>query len=161
MSSTPFLAPLPHATRKEAFTALFEFIKKIPSPDKQQWKLFSQFLVDWDQVPAANQPAIFMHRGPQRQTQPNANGITKIHWKVTVWIYFRTDGFRTVNTYPDELSDEFLDAVEQLFQTNPPLDGRLTLGGTVYHCWIDGDMFFDAGVVDGQGVAIIPLSILM
>ena len=152
--------PLPHATRQQVFTALFNFIKNIPPPVGQKWVSFSQNLVSWDDVPPAQQPAVFLHRLVQTAKQEHRFGVTKWHWTATIWIYFRSDGYRTTNTYPDQVTDPLLDSIEQLFQTDPA-NGQLTLGGLVYHCWIDGTIYSDPGLVDNQAVIVVPISILL
>ena len=150
-----------HATRNAVFTALFEYLKShVTPPTGNSWKTASQHLVQWDDVNHAQQPAIFLHRGPQIATQTHAFGVTKWVWKATVWVYFRTDGLKTTSTYPSQLTDQFLDNLEFAFQTEP-LVGRFTLGDLVEHCWIDGGCFADSGLIDGQAVIVIPLSILV
>jgi hypothetical protein len=153
-------SPLPHATRKAVFTALFDLIQKIPAPaDAPNWKTASQLLKSWDEVNAGDQPALFLHRGPQ-QVEQKTFGVTRWLWKCSLWIYFRADNLKTVSTYPDQYTDAFLDSVELAFQTEPLL-GRLTLGGLAWHCWLDGQVFSDPGINDSQAVIVIPISILL
>ena len=167
------LAPLPHATRSQVFSALLTKMQAVPAttiPGATVWKTVSSNLVIWDQVVAVNQPAMFLHRGPQTSEQKHVFGVIKQQWRASIWVYFRTDGFKTTNTYPDMITDQLLDAFEQAFQTDP-LNGRLTLGTFVnslgrtqdicWHCWIDGTVFFDTGVTDNQAVIVIPISILV
>lgn len=157
----PFLDPLPHPTRREIFTALFNWLRQIPPPaGAPAWKTFSQAVKHWDDVPATDQPALFLQRGLETLEQKTF-GVTKIHFRALVWIYFRTDGLKTQNTYPDQITDPVLDSIEQLFQTLPPLATRLTLGGTVYHCWIDGTIASEPGLMDNQAVIVVPISILI
>jgi hypothetical protein len=156
----PGLLPLPHAGRAAVFTALFNFLTYLPPPTGMTWNTQSQYLQIWDDVPAANQPAMFLYRGPQNFEQKHVFGVTKLHWKASVWIYYRVDGYKTKNTYPDQITDQILDNLEQLFQTSP-VDFRQTLGGLVYHCWIDGNVVFDPGIVDGQAVIVAPISLLL
>jgi hypothetical protein len=159
--STPFLAPLPHSNRNTVFTALFNYMQLIAPPTGQQWKSFSQFLRHWNEVNTQDQPAMFLHRGPQTASQTSAFGVTKWRWTATIWIYYRTDSYRTNNHYPDEVTDPLIDSIEQLFQTDP-LTGRLTLGGLVHHCYIDGTIFADSGMTDDpQAVILIPITILL
>ena len=159
--TTPNLLPLPHATRSQIYNALFNYLKNVPAPSGIAWKTFSQTVMQWDQVPPANQPALIMQRMLENFTQKMANGVTKLHFHVLIWIYFRTDGFKTSSTYPDQYIDPVKDSIAQLFQTNPPMSTRLTLGGVCYHCWIDGTIASEAGVNDNQGVLCVPISILV
>lgn len=155
--------PLPHATRSVIFNALFKQMQKVPAstvPGQTVWKTISQSLVLWDEIPAVNQPAMILHRGPQTSEQKHTFGVTRQEWKASIWVYFRTDSLKTSSTYPDQVTDQILDAFELAFQTEP-LDNKLTLGGTCYHCWIDGTIFFDSGINDDQAVIVVPISILV
>ena len=40
-------------------------------------------------------------------------------------------------------------------------DGRNTLGGLVHHCFISGALFKDPGDLDGQGMMVIPIKVLV
>jgi hypothetical protein len=161
------LQPLPHTPRNTVFTALFNFLKTtVPAPvDPNSGKsvlfvTYSQLLKQWTDVNSANQPAMFLHRGPQSFEQKHVFGLTKFVWKVTVWVYFRVDGYKIDPSYPDQLTDSFIDGFEQAFQS-APLINRQTLNGNVYHCFIDGQVVSDPGLTDGQAVIVVPLTILV
>lgn len=154
------MSNLTHAPRSQIFGALFDLIQTIPCPVGSRWKTASQKLVQWDKVPPVNQPAIYLYRGPQKAESNKVFGVTKWQLRATLWIYFRTDGLQTSNTYPDQITDPLLDAIEEVFQPSPQVQ-RNTLGGLVYHCWIDGVIVFDSGISDGQAVCIVPLSLAL
>lgn len=40
-------------------------------------------------------------------------------------------------------------------------DKRNTLGGLVYHCFIQGRLFRDPGDIDGQGMLVVPIKLLV
>ncbi len=40
-------------------------------------------------------------------------------------------------------------------------DRRNTLGGLVYHCFISGRIFKDPGDIDGQGMMVVPIKLLV
>lgn len=40
-------------------------------------------------------------------------------------------------------------------------DNRNTLGGLVYHCFISGRVFKDPGDIDGQGMMVVPIKLLV
>lgn len=158
------LPVLPHSTRQQVFTALMNFLQStVPAPadpvtgNSIPFQTYSQIWEHWTQVPDTRQPAMYLRRGPQTFTQKTAYGVTKLHFRCTVWVYFRTDGYRIGNVYPDQLTDNFIDGFEQAFQTLPGT--TLTLSGTVFRCWIDGPVFSDPGLSDKQGVIVVPLSI--
>lgn len=159
--ATPVLFPLPHATRQQVFNALFQVVQTIPSPTNQPWRSFSQHLKSFDDYPAEAQPVITLYRMPQVAEQKTF-GVTKWHWKVVLIVFYRIDAIQCAQNkiWPEQLVDNFIDAVEQRFQTDP-LNNRFTLGGLVWHCFIDGAITFDSGVVDNQAIIVIPLSIYL
>jgi len=156
------LKPLAHTTRQKVFDTLFAYLGNCPSPTGVPWATRSQSLAQWDNVPASNQPAMFLRRGPQTAKQI-AFGVTKWVFRATVWVYFRTENVSTPGSYPDQLTDQFLDAFEQLFQIQTqPAPFTLSsnnLEGLVKNVWIDGMLFSDPGLTDSQAVIVIPLSI--
>lgn len=151
------IQPLQHATRQEVFNALYQFLLNLPAPPGMQWNTTGQYLKIWDDIPADAQPAWFLYRGPQSFEQKHVFGVTKLHWRAAIWIYFRTSG---CNIAADNAIDQILDNLEKLFQGGQ-LDNRVTLNNLVWHCWLDGSAVFDAGLVDGQAVLVCPISILL
>src|SRR5215472_16661648 len=158
--ATPILSPLPHPGRATVFNALFNFIVNTPPPVGSDWKTTSQWLRHWNDVAPEQQPALFLHRWPQVSEQKHAFGVTKWAWKAAIIVYYRTDGYRSATAYPDQLTDRFLDDLEQTFQTVPLLT-RQTLGGLVWNVWLDGNVYSDPGLLDGQSVIVAPLTILL
>ena len=154
------LQPLPHATRNQVFSALFNLLLTLPSPTGQSWGLTSQMVQHWEDVPPGNQPALFLHRTVQISSQQHAYGVSKQEWRSLVWIYYRVDGYKTANWYPDQLTDQFLDSMEQLFLPSPSGKPQ-TLGGLVTTVFIDGQATFDSGILDGQAVIVVPLSLFI
>lgn len=56
-----------------------------------------------------------------------------------------------------------IEAVENAIEPAPNPDGAQTLGGRVYHCWLQGKGYTFPGDIDpnGQGMAILPIKILI
>jgi hypothetical protein len=168
MSSSVLLQPLPHSTRQQVFTALMNYVQiYVPAPTNPitnkviPYVTYSQLWESWTDVPPANQPAIFLRRGPQLFESKHAFGVTKLSFKCSLWIYFRTDGFKINPYYPDQVTDPLIDGIEQAFQSLTPTPQRNTLNNTVYHCWVEGQVFSDPGLVDDQGVIVVPINILL
>jgi len=153
------MAILRHPKRGAVFNALFDLVVTTTPPIDTSWKLTSQRVRLWDEVDSVNQPALFLMRGPQRAEQKKAYGVTKWLWRAGIIVYYRVDGLKTENTYPDQLSDQFLDNLESVFQTDEGV--ALTIGGLVEHCWIDGECFTEPGLVDGQAIIFVPVSIYL
>ena len=56
--------------------------------------------------------------------------------------------------------NNLIDAVEDALDP-APLYQNQTLGGIVSHCWFEGDVMKEPGDLDGDGIAIIPIKILV
>jgi hypothetical protein len=150
-------AQLTHPTRSEIFTALFDLIAQASPPFGIIWQTKSQSLKHWDDVPSTAQPALFLHRGIQTATQQHAYGPTKWVWLVYLWIYYRVDAFKTISTYPDEVTDVLIDWAETILQKNEY--GQQTLGGLIQHVCVEGSILFDSGITDNQAICVIPLAL--
>ena len=49
----------------------------------------------------------------------------------------------------------------QPIPSDPGYPKRLTLGGLVHHCYIDGSVFKDPGDIDAQAMMVIPILMLV
>ncbi len=119
----------------------------------------SRRLKTWDQVPASEQPACFLYEHTDPVTHQSEtfakNGID-----VEVFIYTRCDNQDEV---PAAILNDALDALDAALTPTGAdlLRRRQTLGNLVSHCFVDGDIMKEPGDQDNQGVAIVPLKILV
>lgn len=115
----------------------------------------SRRLRHWGDVAAAEQPALFQIQ--KSETAKQRRGLPPL-WTLSVDLFLYAHA-------PDELIppstvlNPLLDAVEAALAPDP-IDLVQTLGGLVSHCWIDGKIETDEGVLGGQAVAIVPVAIL-
>lgn len=115
----------------------------------------SRKLRHWADVSPAEQPALFTSQGDQSVSveypQPGRTTLT-----VDVYIYVRADG----DPLPGKLLNNLIDAVTTALAPDNLVSEVQTLGGLVDHCWIEGSIKIDEGVMDSQAVAIVPIKIL-
>ncbi len=115
----------------------------------------SRRLRHWSDVSAEEQPALFLTVG--EQVAIRQKGIpTK--WQITChcYVYARTDD---IEQTPATIINNMLDNIEAALV--PADGGTQTLGlPSVSHCWIEGNIESDEGVLGEQAVAIIPINIL-
>ena len=146
------------SAREDVFNALFALLKTATPPVSLTWGLVGRRLQHWDNVPPADQPCLFLQAGPQNASQPTW-GLPTWKLQAQVFIYFRCDGSVSQDYPPDTLVNGFIDAIETAVA--PQVQGDLqTLGGLVTHCYINGEIMFDSGISDQQGVIVIPIEIL-
>ncbi len=111
----------------------------------------------WSDVTPGDQPALFVIHPGERALQDQALGLTKWMLHFDILIYLRADASPTA--VPDTAINAILDAIDAQMQSKPPAE-RQTLGGVVYHAWIEGDIFIDSGILDQQVAIMIPVHVL-
>ena len=85
--------------------------------------------------------------------------LSKMYWFAVWTVYFTSDP-ENATDIPAIRMNTFVDQMFSVFPSNDP-DQRQTLGGLVQHVFIDGDVLKIAGDDDGQGLIVIPVTILV
>jgi len=114
-------------------------------------RTFGRRLAHWADVPAPDQPALFMAAAGQTVTVEGRGLPPRRSLPVRLYLYNRNDD-------PGQQND-LLDAIETALEPND--EETLTLGGLVSHCRIEGEIETDEGLLGEQAVAIVPVSILV
>jgi len=132
--------------REAIFSALEKLIEAIPGV-----ATFSRRLMHWTDVEADRQPALYMTASNQNVTINGYGLPPRLELPVKLYLYNQ-------NRDPAQ-QNVLLDAIENALA--PKDEDVLTLGGLVSHCWIEGEIETDEGLLGDQAVAIIPVSILI
>ena len=114
----------------------------------------------WSDVSLAMRPACFLFEGGAETYEHVASGAPKRSLEPRLFIYVdahdpSTLGAAALNTIMDAL-----DAALTPTGTDAAL-GRLTLGGAVYRASIDGKPLKDPGDLDGDGLLVVPIRIVL
>jgi hypothetical protein len=112
----------------------------------------------WSDVAPTDKPALFLYeRGDVyvRASEAVPESVT-----INVDLYIYIDAGKDQSAVPAATLNNLIDAIDSALVPNY-LTGLQTLGGLVSHCWIDGKVMKDAGDLDGDGVAVIPIKILV
>jgi hypothetical protein len=111
----------------------------------------------WSDVPAAQQPACFLtgHVETDAFKSELTPGLTTLEG--TIYVYIKTNDAMCI---PAIDLNSILDGIDAVMAPSP-VTGKQTLGGLVSHCRRDGKIMLDPGDLDGQGLAIIPIKILV
>jgi hypothetical protein len=141
------------ASRESIYTALFNLVSASAS-----FKTSSRRLKLWSDVNAADKPAVFVAQRGEKYVQGSDATPQKVTLKADIFIY--TNAGKDPNVIPATILNNLVDAVNAAIAESP-VTGRQTLGGLVSHCWIEGDAMIDPGDIDGDGVAILPVRILI
>jgi len=139
--------------RETIYAALFDRVAAIPGLVSA-----GRRLKHWSDLPAAQQPALFLAQRGERPTQ--RRGLPAA-WNLTAALYLYVHAGGDPQAVPATELNRLLDAIEAALAPDP-VQGAQTLGGLVSHCWIDGGgIETDEGVLGEQAVAIIPINILV
>lgn len=120
----------------------------------------SRRLKHFNHVHNDQRPALFVTQG--NQTENPVKGLNaKIILSADLYLYvFEVDPDKAISTQINNYVDLIRNAIKPEF---PEICEYQTLNGLVEHCWIDGTIEIYEGVdgmLDGQGIAIIPIQIL-
>lgn len=121
------------------------------------FKTVSRRLKLWGDVPAEQQPACFVTKAAESvRARSDTLPGTRV-WTFRLFLYAKNNSLDAV---PAADLDTILDVVDDVF-TPSPVTGKVSLGGTVSHCRIEGGVMLDPGDLDGQAMAIIPITVLI
>lgn len=141
-------------TNREAiYTALFNLLKTAPG-----FKFFSRRMKMWTDVPDAQKPCLIMFTPTEQWVSTGLQNPQKTTLDVTLFIY-TIDG-RDPNAVPIIPMNNLCDAVGSVLLPSPVYQNQ-TLGGLVSNCWIEGEVYKEPGDLDGDGLAMIPVKILV
>jgi hypothetical protein len=136
--------------REPIYSALFNLLRA-----SAQFQTTSRRFQHWTNVSAPDQPALYMMpRTEGAETVPGLNTIWTL--QVDVMIYVNTGGNDEIS--PNEVLNPLLDAVVASIAPST-ITNKQTLGGLCEHCWIEGQIQTDEGVLSDQGFALIPIFI--
>lgn len=148
------------ATREQIMAALFTLVagayawKNAPSsgPDtRRRLKL-------WGSVDASLRPAVFQFEGGKGTYSWSNDVNTKRVLRPQLFIYINSKDPTTIGA--SEINT-ILDALDAALAAPAGPVGRQTLGGLVHSCRIEGDPFSDPGDLDGDGLIVVPVRIVM
>lgn len=147
------------------------------------FKTYSRRLVMWEQMaqslqgggPLIRQPALYLFDGvitadsgaiQYERTALSVPAKRELHRSIVIYAQLPK---APMAEGPDDTTpggDVFyplIESVESALEPQAEYQNALTLGGLVFHCWIEGNQYMFTGDVDpqGQGMAIIPVKILI
>jgi len=149
------------------YAALFALVSATAFPDGIV--LQSKLRVEWppDMVPVADQPALVQVQGPLHVEQKEVFSVPKWIFTAILALYLRVNP-ATQNSGQAPLSittvNRIVWAIAQQIALGSTPGGtpmqyqKQTLGGLVYHTWLEGEILTE--VVEEQMVITIPVNIL-
>ena len=115
-------------------------------------------LLTFEQCPQQSQPAAFLLKDHETRLQNPTKGVlSKLEYNVRLIIYtYCSDPAST----PANILDQCLDAVDAVLKP-PPGQQFNTLGGYCFYCVVNGKVDIAPGDDDHQGLAVVPLLLLI
>lgn len=130
------------------------------TPDKRKFITMSRRVRMFSDVPSTQQPACF-----QAEWGTTEGQVTGMPYKSILeanWIVFQSPAGSVIGAIENNLIIGGCRKALAPLPADPGfLDKRNTLGGLVYHCFIGGRIFKDPGDLDGQGMIVIPIKVLV
>jgi hypothetical protein len=141
-------------TREQIITALFTKIQTVMGTSI---RTYTRRLKLWDQVPKEQRPylALVEHREDYTPTPRGIDSRNLLH--CMVYIYIDAHDQTVIG---GSVINNLLDTLDGVFSGLSGV-GVETLGGLVNRVWINGPVFKDPGDLDGDGLAIVPIQILI
>lgn len=143
------------STREPAIAALLARVAAAypwASPPSRRLKL-------WSDVPPAMRPACFVFEGGA-ETYENASGTPKRSLAVRLFVYVDAHDPAIVGAAALNAVMDALDAALAPAGADVAL-GRTTLGGAAFRASIDGKPLKDPGDLDGDGLLVVPVTIVL
>jgi hypothetical protein len=139
--------------RENIISALFNLVSTAAS-----FATASRRLKLWSNVSSSEKPALFLVERGDNYVRGSEAVPEAVTMQLEIYIY--TEAGKDQSIVPASVLNPLIDAIDTALAPNH-LTGLQTLGGLVSHCWIEGKIMKDAGDLDGDGVAVIPVKILV
>lgn len=147
-------------TRETIMEALKEFLADklqdnttTPTPEDKVVSVSRRLLL-WSNAP---KPSLFINEFHEQYTWQSSN-LLKQSIRCMLFYYF--DAGNDPNVVPATTLNTFLEALDVALAPDAVTD-MFTIGGVVYYCRISGEVIKVTGDLDGEGMAVIPLEILV
>lgn len=142
-------------SREAAFSALFAAVSTA-----YPWGVASRRMKLWNEVPGALRPALFQLESGPETYQWASPATPKRTIEAKLFLYFDardpfTPGASAINAALDALDAALAPAGADLAL------GRQTLGGAVHDCKITGAPVRDPGDLDGDGLAVVGVRLVL
>lgn len=139
--------------REPIWTALFALLQTAPG-----FRTYSRRMKLWGDMSDAEKPSLILFTPTEQWVSTGLQNPQKTTLDATIFIY-TIDG-KDPTAVPIIAMNNLLDAVCGVLQPSPLYQNQ-TLGGLVSNCWVEGEIYKEPGDLDGDGLAMIPLKILV
>jgi hypothetical protein len=141
------------------YAALFAQLQTAQFAGDIEIQTFQRVVVVPEQIAVADQPALILVQGPMRAEQKDFS-LTKWTMTALVAVYLQSQAALSPNSVQLSATQAnyIVWGISNALNTNPlsknPYE-KQTLGGLVYHCWVEGDV--ETAIGESQIVVSIPI----
>lgn len=146
-------------TREQVYSALFTLLSTTPAITALVTS-FSRVFSIIDQVEPADMPRLMVWEQPEKSEFAGPAMSRKRVWNAAIVVYFQNTDKTVAGA---TIINPIIDAIEAAMRWDNPSAGKLTLGGLVEYCRIEGQTIKETGDTDAElrGGAVIPVRILV
>jgi len=151
----------------EVYIALLDMLSKavFPAGSGLKFATIERVVQLPSEIPESSQPALLLFEGPLHatslirfeETPREIFGPLKWVFTAIAVIYLRADGVVGLSAKPSQIANYIIWGIVNSFNVLPPY-GKQTLGGLVYHAWIEGEVI--PQVADQQVIITVPIHML-
>ena len=139
-----------NSSREEVIEAFLSLMSK-----GYQWGSVGRRYRSFEEFPAQEMPALMLIESNEMNAKGDRNLSALTTLAVNLLVYVNTKNLAS----PSSPINTVLDTFDFLLRGDP-MTGKVTLGGLVDHCWVDGLTVKIAGEDDGIGLIWCPIKIL-
>ena len=121
------------------------------------WVLTSRRVKLFSEVAKEDRPCLFMAERNETPAYRSENNTQVLTMDVMLFVY--TDA-SDPNYTPAIDMNVIMDALDAALSPGPGVQ-RQTLGGLVSHCRVEGQVLKDPGDIDGDGLLMVPIKIML
>ena len=147
-----------------AWVALFALLRRKLSGS---YEVMGRHHVRPPQLPPESQPALFLVQvretykpGPAygAPAKPMLSGFIILYFQAPAPLLEEIGNEQILGV---TILNDLLKGIRGALLPDDITEGKLTLGGLVDHCWLEGDADMDPGIYTQQGAAILPVKMLL
>ena len=144
-------------TREQVALALFTLLESLKISGNPAFVTTSRRPQLW--ASTTSFPALYMGNPKESyEYQHGTSSPAHITLDFDIFIYINVSD---PNVTPDTQMNSLIDAIEAALQGTPATNGVQSLGGIVDHCWIEGSVLRAPGYLNGQGMALMTIRVLV
>jgi hypothetical protein len=146
--------------REQIYSTVFAFFEALTVGGAPLFKTATRTVKTWDAVLPEDTPSLLMQQ--RAETNQYRKGLPPL-WRLQIelYLYAHTGGSADKDVVATKILNPLLDAVEAAIHRDDLSNYASTLGLSVSHCAIEGNIEIFQGDLGDEAVALIPITVLV